>query len=218
MSVFQYKIYSRLDHIPLTKPKAKETKLSEVLIARKSSRNFTGRAMKIDELSSILYYSAGCTEEVEKNNKTFHRRPYPSAGARYPLEIYPLVLHGDRDLPKGLYHYNPMSHSLAVLLKKITLNELKTLWLGQAWAAKASLILIITAVYERTTSKYGNKGISFCLLEAGHLAQNIYLKCQEVGVGCCAIGKLQEEEVIRLLDIKPEEEIPIYYLAIGQSN
>ena len=215
MGINQYKIYSRLDHVLLSKPIGKEMKLHEVLIARSSSRNFTGEAMGIDTLSSILFYSAGGIERVEKNRKVVYRRPYPSAGARYPLEIYPLVIHGDKDLPKALYHYNPLSHSLAVLLKKITLKEFKSVWLGQAWAAKASIILLITAVYERTSSKYGNKGIGFCLLEAGHLAQNIYLVCQDVGVGCCAIGKLREEIVTEILDLKPEEEIPLYYLAIG---
>jgi SagB-type dehydrogenase family enzyme len=189
-----------------------------VLFARKSSREFSGKPITLDEISEILNYSSGVVEKTGKKGEGFYRRPYPSAGARYPLEIYPLVLHGTGELSKGLYHYNPISNSLDVLLRKIALKNLKPIWLGQSWAEKASVVLIITAVFERTTSKYGNKGIGFCLIEAGHLAQNIYLTSQERSIGCCAIGKLREELVNDLLDVRPEEEIPIYYLALGRTE
>ena len=75
--------------------------------------------------------------------------------------------------------------------------------------------LIFTAVYHRTTDKYGQKGLPFPFIEAGHIGQNVYLLAQSLGIGCCAIGQFKEKQLCKLLDINPFEEYPIYYIALG---
>lgn len=139
---------------------------------------------------------------------------YSSKGAKYPLEIYPLILFG-KDIPQGLYHYNIAAHSLEVLLSPILKSELEGIWISQGWFRKAAVILIITAVYQRTTNKYGQSGLPFLFIEAGHLGQNLYLLCETMGIGCSAIGQFRKKELIKLLDIDPNTEIPVYYLALG---
>jgi SagB-type dehydrogenase family enzyme len=119
------------------------------------------------------------------------------------------------DVQKGLYHYDPLSHSLDVLLVPLKYGDTSKIWKTQQWFKKASIVLILTAVYTRTTEKYGEKGLPFPFIEAGHIGQNIYLLAQSMKIGCCAIGQFNEKPLCELLDINIFEEYPIYYIALG---
>lgn len=205
-----YKHYNRLKSIYLPRFHKRGGQLRKLLITRFSYRKFSAQPFEIKTLSEILFYSAG----IVRKSAGQLRRPYPSAGAKYPLEIYPLVIFG-KDIEEGLYHYDPSRHALDVLLSPIKQEELVHIWMGQQWFRKAAVVLIITAVFERTTEKYGKKGLPFPFIEAGHMGQNIYLLAQSMGVGCCAIGQFNEKELIKLLDINPFNEFPVYYIALG---
>ena len=208
----KFKNYTRLDYVEMKRP-TKPNGFEKFIVGRSSYRGFSKKPANLDQLSKILYFSAGLTRFPQQNLES-SRRPYPSAGAKYPLEIYPLVLVGS-DIKKGLYHYNVIDHSLEILLLPIRRKDLKDIWMSQKWFRKASIILIITAIFERTTEKYGQKGIVYSLIEAGHLGQNIYHVAQKISVGCSAIGEFREDAIVKLLDINPDEELPIYYLALG---
>ena len=197
----------------MKRPKISPGTFQRLLSERSSFRGFSKKPVSLDQLSKILYFSAG-TVRFLRQDLDSSRRPYPSAGAKYPLEIYPLLLVGS-DIKKGLYHYNVIEHSLETLLRPINSADLKDIWMSQKWFRKASIILIITAIFERTTEKYGQKGIVYSLIEAGHLGQNIYHVAQKISVGCSAIGEFREDAIVKLLDINPDEELPIYYLALG---
>lgn len=204
------KQYSRLKSIFLPEFPVRKDNLRDLLIKRISFRKFSGKLIRLQQLSEILYYSAGLVGESEGK---FHLS-YPSAGGKYPIEIYPLVLYGD-ELKIGLYHYNPIEHALDILLTPLKKEDTSSIWMSQRWFRKASVILILTAVYHRTTDKYGNRGLPFPFIEAGHIGQNIYLLAQSLGIGCCAIGQFKEKQLCKLLDINPFEEYPIYYIALG---
>ncbi len=191
----------------------KKDQLRELLVSRSSYRGFSSQPVELKTLSEILYYAAGIVR-VDKDNPKELRRPYPSAGAKYPLEIYPLVLYG-KDIPPGLYHYDVTTHALDVLLSPVLPQELQNIWMSQQWFRKAAVIFIITAVYKRTTDKYGELGLPFPFIEAGHVVQNVYLLAQTMDIGCCTIGQFKENELISLLDINPNDEFPIYYVALG---
>jgi len=208
-----HKQYPRLPQIILPNVTEPTDQLRTIIKKRESFRNFSGKPIRLAVLSDILYYSAGITRpNPEENLNPF--RAYPSAGAKYPLEVYTLVLKG-KDIKPGLYHYNPSAHSLEVLLRPVQLKEIEPIWTTQEWFRKAAVIILLTSVFSRTTSKYGERGIKFPYLEAGHLVQNLYLLATSLNLGCCAIGLLKEELLIKLLDINPREEYPIYYVALG---
>lgn len=209
-----FKNYTRLDYIEMARPKAAFSQLQKLLVSRSSYRGFSKKPVTLKHLSQILYFSAGLVRFLQQNLES-SRRPYPSAGAKYPLEVYPLVLVNSDNLKRGLYHYNVIEHSFEILLSSLRADDLKDIWMSQKWFRKASIILIITSVFERTTEKYGQRGIGFSLIEAGHLGQNIYLVAQKLGIGCSAIGEFREEAIVKLLDINPNEELPIYYIALG---
>jgi len=204
------KIYSRLKHIELPNFTKQNGDLRELLLKRFSYRNFSKKPVTLKQLSEILYYSAGIVRESGDEL----RRPYPSAGAKYPIEIYPLIL-VNSNIQKGLYHYDPLSHSLDVLLVPLRNSDISKIWKTQQWFKKASIVLILTAVYTRTTEKYGEEGLSFPFIEAGHIGQSVYLLAQNMKIGCCAIGQFNEKVLCELLDINIFEEYPIYYIALG---
>lgn len=209
-----HKSYPRLKKIELPDVSKAIGELRSVIKKRKSFRDFSDKPIDKQTISDLLYYSSGAIRPnpLESSNPF---RAYPSAGAKYPLEVYLLILNG-KDIKPGLYHYNPLAHSLDILLQNISSDEIEPLWIKkQSWFKKASAIMLITSTFNKTTDKYGERGVPFPYLEAGHLAQNVYLLATSLGIGCCAIGMLNENSVIKLLDINPRQEYPIYYLALG---
>ena len=202
------KAYPRLKHVVLPAPKLPPESLRNTLSRRSSHRTFTKKAITPTGLSSLLYYSCGI------KNGNYSRRFYPSAGGRYPLEVYITPLQGD--LRYKMYHYYPHEHILenignadAETLMRIYGNE----W---SWISKSGVLICITAVFKRTTHKYGEKGYQFALLEAGHMGQNMYLVSEALGLGCCALGGYDNKKADAMLDIDGIRETVIYMLAVGR--
>lgn len=192
-----------------------DSSLKEVLLKRKSEREFNGEPISLRDLSQLLFYSAGIIEKKEENwNKT--RRTYPSAGGRFPLEIYLFNLQTSKELKKGIYHYNVKEHSLEKLLEDENLIEKiypEAIW--QDMIKKASMVLVISAVFERNTMKYKDRGYRYILFEAGHLGQNIYLVSRALNFKCCALGGFDDDKLNELLDIDGENEAVLYVFALG---
>lgn len=210
-----FKTYPRLNKIKLgTKDFNRKNSVSNLIKARRSNRNFTGKEINLEDLSYLLSNSAGINL-IENSNFDTSKRGYPSAGARYSLEIYPLILNC-RGLKKGLYHYNVKENLLELLLEKDLRKWLQDALGGEKWPIKASVIFIITSVLRRTTIKYGDRGYRYSLIEAGHLAQNLHLLAMELEFGSCAIGGYLDSKFDELLDISLQKEFTLYLVAIGK--
>lgn len=207
-----FKTYPRFEKVKLTSPTRISTVASNMR-QRRSVRQFSSQSISSSDLSYILYFSCGLIHL--DGNIHNSRRPYPSAGARYPLEVYPLVLHCDK-LEKGLYHYNVKEHTLEILLNRDLSSWLKKVTGGQSWVLASSVIFIITAVLDRMRIKYGDRGYRFALLEAGHLGQNLCLIAQECGYGSCALGGYIDREIDKLLDVEHTKEFTLYMIAVGK--
>jgi len=80
--------------------------------------------------------------------------------------------------------------------------------------AEAPLSLLITAEYERTTGKYGERGVRYVHMEAGHVGQNVYLQAEALGLGTVTIGAFQDEEISQALNL-PSNYRPLYVMPIG---
>lgn len=204
-----FKDYHRMDKVVLPPPTALgNTLLEDVLRTRSSSREFSQNPMSLEQISTLLYYSAG----LRDNNPPHQgKRFYPSGGARYPLEVY--LISQNSELAKGVYHYNLRSHSLETLL---LLDEFKADdYFNQEWIEKASLIIVITACFERNTVKYGERGYRHILMEAGHLGQNIWLNSTAIKILCCGVGGYVDDKLNKLLDVDGFKESVIYVICVG---
>ncbi len=192
----RYKEYPRLEKIFL--PEASEilnSSLKETILKRKSSRSFSQKKLSLEILSTLLLYSS------------YH----PSAGGRYPLEIYFLSLNSE--LQSGLYHYNIRNHSMEVLRQGETISLKK--YFDQEWIKTAGGVVIITSVFTRNTEKYGDRGYRAILQEVGYLGELIYLMSSATNIGCCAIGGFVDEELEKLLDIDGVYESVVGVFAVG---
>ena len=204
-TTIQYKSYPRFPKIALDK-QTLTVHLSDVLQKRGSSRDFTGRSITKEQVSTLLQYACG----IRNENETY--RVHPSAGARYPLEYYPVVFAGNASLPAGLYHYNIEGHSLDVLSPQEPTKDQLADWFTYPWAKDASMAVIITAVFSRTINKYGDRGYRNILIEAGHVGQNLYLVAESLGLQCTAIAGTKDEEIERFLDVDGVTESLVYAL------
>jgi len=182
--------------------------IEQSLLKRRSTRSYTGEPITLQELSQLLWAAQGITD----SGRGF--RTAPSAGALYPLEVY--VVAGDvQNLVSGIYKYEPDEHELARLIDGDKKSELADIALAQACVKEGALAIVFTAVYERTTVKYGERGIRYVHIEVGHAAQNVCLQAVAMGLGIVPVGAFHDEPVARLLNL-PDNEQPLYIIPVGR--
>lgn len=173
----------------------------EAILKRRSKREFKEGSLSKEQISQLLWAAQGITEP------SGFFRSVPSAGALYPLEIY--IVYSE-----GVYHYRPDGH----LLERISMEDVRSSLceaaLGQEFIVHAPLDIVITAVYERTTGKYNERGIRYVHMEAGHCAQNIHLQAVALGLGSVPIGAFSDEDVSKVLFL-PAECKPLYIIPVG---
>jgi len=181
--------------------------IEEALLKRRSIREYTGEPLTLQEVSQLLWAAQGITDP-----RGF--RTAPSAGALYPLEVYVMV--GDvENLTEGVYKYKPAEHELLKLTDGDKRAELSEAALGQDWVKEAAIDIVVTAVYERTTVKYGDRGIRYVHMEAGHAAQNLCLQATALNLGTVTVGAFYDEQVKEVLNL-PEDEQPLYIIPVGK--
>lgn len=209
-----YKEYPRFKTVLLPESGNKyDDSLVQVLQKRESLRKFSSKKMDLDELSFLLHYAAGVN--LQRKNDDYAPRFYPSAGGRYPNEIY-LVPSKINGLSRFSYHFNVKRGYLEKLFSFNSYSEIVQTITNQNWIEDASAVVCISAVFDRTIVKYGDRGYRYCFLDAGHLAQNIYLLSTAMGLKCCAIGGFNDLAINIHLGLEDSDEKIIYLLAIGK--
>ena len=182
--------------------------IEETLVKRRSIRDYTGEPITLQEVSQLLWAAQGTTDP-----RGF--RTAPSAGATYPLEIYIVV--GDvENLAEGVYHYKSAEHKLLKVLDGDWRAQLAGAALGQSWVKEGAVNIVFTAIYERTTRRYGDRGIRYVHMEAGHAAQNVYLQAVALGLGTVVIGAFRDDQVSEILNL-PQNEQPLYIMPVGRT-
>jgi SagB-type dehydrogenase family enzyme len=183
--------------------------VEEAISRRRSIRNYGDEPLTVQHLSQLLWSAQGVTDPAQG------LRAAPSAGATYPLEVYVVVgLDGVEGLEPGVYHYNPHQHCLTPILQGDLRGKLSNAALNQRWVAEAPVNLVIAAVYERTTARYGDRGVRYVHMEAGHVAENIYLQATALKLGVVAVGAFNDEAVQSLLNL-PSNHKPLYIIPVG---
>ena len=196
--------------IKLPEPKFKSSiSIEEAINKRRSIRKFDDSPLEINEISQLLWAAQGI-------NTSDGRRTVPSAGATYPLEIY-LASRKINGLDKGLYKYNPQSHSLIPIKYGDTASDIANSTPQKNIIYSATAIFIITADFERTTSVYGSRGNIYVYIEVGHAAQNLSLQAVGLKIGSVMIGAFDEKELKRLLGL-PINETPLYIIPCGKTK
>jgi len=192
--------------------------IANVIAARRSNRNFTSNQLDLTEVSAIMQWSYGVTAEVGLPGGARQRfRAAPSAGALYPAEIY-LGVRAVKGLDTGIYHYEVPNASLALLDRGNPVDRLHEICCDQDYVRQAGIVVLITAVLERTKRKYGERGYRYILLDIGHLAENLYLACTALGLAIVTTGAFFDDEAADLLGIDGCDEAVMYVAFIGKSG
>lgn len=189
-----------------------ETPLGQIFSSRRSCRCFSARPVDWALLESILTAAYGPTG----SSGHLTLLASPSAGARYPIEIYPLARNVIGTDP-GLHHYDHLSQTMELLVRGDLTVALADGQLGpnKDLVESAAVTLILTAVFVRTTEKYGDRGYRYILLDAGHLGQNLWLAAAAAGLGCVTIGGFRDEMLNRLVGVDARHEACIYLVCLG---
>lgn len=184
-----------------------DTSIEAALLARRSIREYAPQPLTLAELGQLLWAAQGITGANDRY------RTAPSAGALYPLELYVFV--GDVDgLEAGVYHYAPASHELARHQATADRAALTEAALDQDWIAEGPVVLVVSAVYHRTTKKYGARGEQYVHMEAGHAAQNVALQAGALELGTVTVGAFDVAAVRRVVGLT-DDETPLYLMPVG---
>ncbi len=206
-----WKAYPTAPRYPLPDPPSLDEPLGKVIRARRSRRSYDARRpLSLIHVSGLCAYTVGITGE----RRGIPLRAYPSAGARQPLELY-LFAERVEGLPQGLFHYNPLEHTLEHLAEGVLIPPLVAACWEQEFMADAPAIFVFTVVYERTRSRYGYRAYRYVHLDAGTAAQNLYLVCEALQLATVFVGAFQDDHLARLLGADEEYEFPVAVMPVG---
>lgn len=196
--------------IQLPKPRFEsEISIEEALLNRRSVRHYIDEPLTLAEVSQLLWAAQGITVRPDGRKG----RTVPSAGALYPLEVYLTVRNVD-GLEPGVYHFIPEGHKLRKVFGGDVHTELSAAALGQPWAVQAPINIVIAAIYERTTVRYGDRGIRYVHMEVGHVGQNISLQAISLNLGT-VVGAFDDDRVHEIIRMA-ENEAPLYIMPVGR--
>ncbi|MGD2279441.1 MAG: SagB/ThcOx family dehydrogenase [Candidatus Omnitrophota bacterium] len=202
---------ARAQNVKLPEPKRRGgISVEEAIMERTSVRDFRREALPLEDVSQLLWAAGGKTVD----GVTGPTRAYPSAGASYPLEIY-LVAGKVINLEPGVYRYNWKENSITLIRKGDLREDLAGAALGQRMISQAPVTIVIAAVFEKTTRRYGERGRTrYVSMDAGHLGQNVHLQAQSLGLGTVMVGAFSDKKVQKVLGV--EGETPVYMMPVGR--
>jgi SagB-type dehydrogenase family enzyme len=207
----QYKEYPRLGPtVALNESSVPEMVLGQALALRRSVGQFSGGPVQVDTLSAAL----NCAVRERQGGHAVSR-PYPSAGALYPVETYLLSVNA-APLEGGIYHYRADRHDLTLLFRQDRLGDLVAQIHGQDFGQPAA-IFAFTAAIQRNSNKYGARGYRFALLEMGACAFGLDLALVASGLQTRWIGGFADGKMASLLGVSADQELelPTLLLAAG---
>ncbi|MBW1768453.1 MAG: SagB/ThcOx family dehydrogenase [Deltaproteobacteria bacterium] len=186
--------------------------LEKCIKNRRSIRTFISRPLNLEHISQLLWAGQGIT-----GDRGF-KRATPSGGALYPMEIYTVIGgNGVQDLEAGIYHYEPGTHTISLNSGGDPRDRVARAALSQMWMADAPINMVITAEYRRICIKYGERGMRYAMIEAGHIGQNIFLQAEALGLSAGIVGAFQDNILIKSMGI-PKDHEPLLVMPVGYEN
>ena len=215
LTKFAYLSFHNLKKIPLPGVKAEmlmEKKLADVIMSRSSRREYSKRPMTMDELSALLFYSAGARQidPVRKRN-------VPSGGNLNSVDLF-FFSNNIAGLDGGFYFYDFMDHSVVQIKNEDFKQKLCDDILYQPELAECSMFIIFVSNYERLNYKYGKRALRITHIDCGILSENVHLVAEAMDLSCCSCGGVIESPIEELLDINGIDNFVVLGQAVGPNN
>ncbi|MFO7965577.1 MAG: SagB/ThcOx family dehydrogenase [Desulfobacterales bacterium] len=191
-----------------------KTDLISAISNRKSRRKFTNRSLRLEELAFLLWATQGIRKPGIPHLAAY--RTVPSAGARHSFETYLFVMRVD-GVDSGLYRYLPIENALVFVSEVEDLEErLSRACFNQQFVSKCAVTFVWTTLPYRMEWRYDLAAHRVILIDAGHVCQNLYLACEAIHAGTCAIGAYDQEQIDVLLNVDGVDEFSVYLAPVGK--
>jgi SagB-type dehydrogenase family enzyme len=188
--------------------------LGEAMRRRRSRRKFTAEPLTLAELSFLLWATQGVSEIIREGIATY--RTVPSGGARHPFETY-LFASRITSLEQGLYRYLALEHKLYWLRTDPEMaRQVSEACNSQSFVSSGAVTFLWTAIPYRTEWRYSIVAHKIIALDAGHVCQNLYLACEALGAGTCAVGSYDQSKLDTFLGVDGQDEFAIYVAPVGK--
>lgn len=187
-----------------------DTSIEKSLLERRSIREYSDTPLSIDEIGQLAWAAQGITDDLREF------RTAPSAGATFPIEIS-FILTNVADTDDGVYRYDNRRHSLEKIIDKDLRRDVYRAALMQDPVVEAPVVMIISGVPERTEQRYGDRARRYMYMEAGHVAQNVYLQGVALEIGTVVIGAFDDRRVGEVMQFG-EGEHPLYIMPLGRAD
>lgn len=180
---------------------------------RESRRDYAREPLLMDELSFLLWSTQGVRQKLDAGHAL---RTVPSAGCRHALETYLCILN-IQGIEEGIYRYLPLEHQLVYEHTEVHLGKRITRAVfDQSYPGAAAVTFIWTAIPYRMEWRYGIAAHKVIAIDAGHVCQNLYLACEAIGAGACAIAAYDQQAMDQLLRVDGRDEFTIYMASVGK--
>ncbi len=190
-----------------------DVSVKAAIAARTSHRAFTAAPLDLEELAFLLWATQGLRKPP---TPAVAYRTVPSAGCRHALETY-LAVFRVEGLAPGLYRYLPLEHALVEVARPDGLEDrVCQAVFDQRFAARAAVTFFWTTIPERMEWRYATAAYKVIALDAGHVCQNLYLACEAIGAGTCAIAAYDQEVCDTLLGVDGDTEFTLYIAPVGK--
>lgn len=195
--------------VKLPQPEYKgKLSVEEALYLRRSTRSYSADPLTLKEAGQILWAACG----LNFDGISGATRTAPSAGATYSIELY-LVAGSIEGLEPGVYRYDRDRHALELLRAGDVRAELSEASRNQKCVLEAPAIIVLISTTSLTTVRYGERGMQYIFLDAGHIGENIHLEAESLGLGTVAVGAFSEERVAKILGVTGT---PVYLMPVGK--
>lgn len=189
---------------------------ASVMLSTGSPRAAEDGQLTIEDIGLILYHSYGITGTKRHGDAVFRLRSAPSAGAVYPVELY--VLNQEiKDLPAGLYHYNPERFTLLRLRSGDCRGQLAS-HLARNSDDPAKIYLLVTVMFWRPAEKFGDPSYRYSLLDTGHVISNFIAVLDGLGYGARIAGAFHDEATNSLIHVSDDLESMMAVVEIGKGD
>jgi SagB-type dehydrogenase family enzyme len=219
-----YRAFADAPHIALSEAVPDRLRsFHDLTRKRRSRRDYSGRALAREEFAVLLNTACGVTGVMPWSDRGTARevklRAYPSSGALYAVEIYPIVL-GVEGLEPGVYHYTATDNTLEVVRTDVSRERLIATMLPveRAMVSGAAAMICLVGQFKRHEHKYGEGGYRMMVAEAGHISQTLVLAATALGLAARPFGGVFDRLLNEELGLDEAEEQFLLSVLVGHGG
>jgi SagB-type dehydrogenase family enzyme len=187
--------------------------------SRRSRRDYGGLPLSRSDFDALLHTACGVTGTMRWAGREAKLRAYPSSGALYAVEIYPIVLRVD-GLEPAVYHYRATDSVIEVVRPGLDLARVvaAALPVEREMVAGAAALFCLTGCFPRHERKYGQGGYRMLVAEAGHISENIILTATALGLCARPFGGVFDQLVNQELGLDEAREQFLLAVLVGRTG